>query len=363
VSLLEHISQSSVVRFLASVRLYVYLSVITTIALITGTLIPQVAAGRQAQRSGMVAAILQPEDIYHSWWFVALLCLLAANILCCTLEKFSLRLGRVGVELCHFGMVLTLIGGAITGALGQRGMIGLRVGQSSDSFYVDTAARPLGFALQLNDFKITRAESGGDTGALVLCRQDGACRSFPIAANREHEIEGLPYQVSVLKYVPELKVDMQSGQVYSASNEPNNPAIQVQVRSGEIAQVTWLFAKYPDMHLNRDLPPELKLSFQFGRTEGEITDFVSTVSVIDAGKTVLTKTVRVNDPLRYGGYSFYQSQYNPEDPQWTGLDVVRDPGVIPAELGFCMIIAGLVIAFYVKPYIEGRGKPNGKAAL
>jgi len=42
---------------------------------------------------------------------------------------------------------------------------------------------------------------------------------------------------------------------------------------------------------------------------GEPKDFVSTVEVVENGKTVLGKEIRVNEPLSYKGIRFYQSNY------------------------------------------------------
>ncbi len=42
---------------------------------------------------------------------------------------------------------------------------------------------------------------------------------------------------------------------------------------------------------------------------GMIKDYFSSLSIIDRGKTVLTKTIQVNDPLKYKGMWFYQSSY------------------------------------------------------
>jgi cytochrome c biogenesis protein len=42
---------------------------------------------------------------------------------------------------------------------------------------------------------------------------------------------------------------------------------------------------------------------------GAPKDYVSTVSVVEDGKTILEKEIRVNDPLNYKGVSIYQASY------------------------------------------------------
>jgi cytochrome c biogenesis protein len=54
-------------------------------------------------------------------------------------------------------------------------------------------------------------------------------------------------------------------------------------------------------------------SFQdkYNPTTGAPLDYVSNVSVLQDGKEVLRQDVRVNEPLRYGGVSFYQAFFGP----------------------------------------------------
>jgi len=57
---------------------------------------------------------------------------------------------------------------------------------------------------------------------------------------------------------------------------------------------------------------------------GEATDYVSNLSVIDHGKQVLTQDVRVNEYMSYGDVAFYQQDYG-----WAPDLVVRNPaGVV-----------------------------------
>ena len=60
---------------------------------------------------------------------------------------------------------------------------------------------------------------------------------------------------------------------------------------------------------------------------GEPKDYVSNVEVLENGKRVLQKSIRVNDPLSYGGVSIYQSSYG-SNPVF-----VFNVGGEPVELG------------------------------
>ena len=73
----------------------------------------------------------------------------------------------------------------------------------------------------------------------------------------------------------------------------------------------------------------------------QIKEFRGRVAVIeDNNRVALTKEILVNHPLRYKGYAFYQSGYNPKDPDWTGLEVSRDPGLPIVYAGFFCLMPG-----------------------
>ena len=98
--------------------------------------------------------------------------------------------------------------------------------------------------------------------------------------------------------------------------------------------------------------------------EYPIDQFISRVGVVEDGRTVLTKTVQMNDPLKYRGYTFYQSSYDAEAgaaSRYTVLSVSRDPGVGFIYIGFGMLTVGLVVVFYVNPWLFRRRKEEEAA--
>ena len=74
----------------------------------------------------------------------------------------------------------------------------------------------------------------------------------------------------------------------------------------------------------------------------------SYVTVIDNGKEVKKHVIEVNSPLVYHGYYFYQSNYDPKDPNYSGISVAKDPGVYIVYLGFFMLTIGGILRFYFK---------------
>jgi cytochrome c biogenesis protein ResB len=95
------------------------------------------------------------------------------------------------------------------------------------------------------------------------------------------------------------------------------------------------------------------------RLAGPIKDYKSTLQIIVNGKLVKEKTIEVNAPLAYGGYTFYQSGYDPRDPSWTSLQVVRDPGVLIVYAGFVLMMVGLTVVFWLAPAAESSQRKAG----
>jgi hypothetical protein len=125
------VSRSSIIKkgldLLASVKLAIPLLVLIAAASIAGGLIPQ---GRNVKLAANVPVsvrklniYLQLNDIFHSWWYIALLGLLAVCLIAITLKRFPLvykQQGRgagTGILLAHVG-ILIILGGLMYSGLG-----------------------------------------------------------------------------------------------------------------------------------------------------------------------------------------------------------------------------------------------------
>lgn len=76
---------------------------------------------------------------------------------------------------------------------------------------------------------------------------------------------------------------------------------------------------------------------------------------VDAGSSK-EREIRVNDYFTYGGYRFFQTNAKAEDPTYSGIGVVYDPGIPIVLAGMYTIILGTVLAFLVRPILEARHK-------
>ncbi|HET6922776.1 MAG TPA: cytochrome c biogenesis protein ResB, partial [Anaeromyxobacteraceae bacterium] len=91
----------------------------------------------------------------------------------------------------------------------------------------------------------------------------------------------------------------------------------------------------------------------FERREDEVKAFRSEVTAL-AGPAREKAVITVNEPFAFGGWTFYQANYDPKDPTYSGLEAVRDPGVPWVFLGFALISVGVIYMFYVETRLARR---------
>ncbi|MBI4564691.1 MAG: cytochrome c biogenesis protein ResB [Planctomycetes bacterium] len=125
------------------------------------------------------------------------------------------------------------------------------------------------------------------------------------------------------------------------------PAVGLEIRSARGTQRMLLKAGVSEAIRLSDGKTVLVLD----RKPDDVKAFRSRVTVLDKGAAARRATLSVNHPLSYGGYRFYQSNYRAEDPTYSGLLVVKDPGLGVVYAGFGMICAGVMFIFYVRPAI------------
>jgi hypothetical protein len=139
-----------------------------------------------------------------------------------------------------------------------------------------------------------------------------------------------------------------------------NPAVLLEASSGGLAREELLLANQP--RAVRLGSPNAFLAFE--RREGEAKAYLSHVTARQ-GSSVERAVISVNDPFVFGGWTLYQVNYNPEQPNYSGLEGVRDPGVSWVFLGFTLICLGVAYMFYVEPRLRGGGidrQPGAPAA-
>jgi cytochrome c biogenesis protein len=361
-------------------------------------------------RYGQLAGLLQRlqlTKLYHSFWFIALLALFALNIIICTLYRLAPKLRRAlrprfenevknllalktknrlklglplsaarqavkgvlakhhyrlredeaegrafldarkhvlgifGSDVVHLGILVILAGGIISGLAGRRSNLtfiekqtllvpgapfSVRLEQFSTEFYTNGSVKDWKSRLAVLEGDRTVLEKSIEVNHPLSYRGyvfyqsgygwDWEKPSLEFLAKKKNDpsflrqirlrpgekaiLEGENLEVAVTQFIPDFVLD-EKNQPASRSSEPNNPAAYIQGKRGDETVFSgWVFAKFPDftrMHSAK----ETDLSFEL-------------------------KDVQA--------------------PQYSVIQVARDPGVSLIWVGCALLMAGLFLAFY-----------------
>ena len=252
-------------KLLASVKLALVLLVVIALLSLIGVLLPQgwrpeLYVAKYGQSWWRVFELTGFYDTYHSWWYRLALVLLTANLFVCTVER---------------------LGGTVKAAFSRQLYTEQELFTRLPDFRRIAGQVP---AEQAYEILTTRLKKSlfGVTGA----RRDD---TFFVAASRG-SVARLAAPVIHLGVIVVLIGGFVGAQFGFST--------VIDVREGERTDVP-----------HREF--ELKLEdFQIVfAPSGRIKDFYSTLTVFEDGEERLTKTIEVNDPLRYAGVGVYQSSY------------------------------------------------------
>ncbi len=269
------------------------------------------------------------------------------------------RFARLAAYVVHVALLLVLLGGIVDSVWGYRGFVALSRGEQTDRLELaDKTQKPLPFTLRCDGAgqenyadgtpkrwwsKLVVLENGREVMRKEIAVNDPllyhGLRFYQASYGATGEVAGIkltatarggaPQEVTVrpdeavpldadttlrmAQFVPDFYV--QDNQIYTRSNDPENPAIQLAVTRGGKETKFWIFAQYPE--------------FSHG-AEGLPYDF------------------RFKD-LELGYF--------------TGLQVSHEPGQWLVWAGCLLMGAGLMLAFYfihmrywVMPISDGEGK-------
>ncbi|MEC4676500.1 MAG: cytochrome c biogenesis protein ResB [Nitrospirota bacterium] len=223
-------------------------------------------------------------DMYHSWWFVALLLLFASSLIICSIDRLPRILKLVG-EPIHPLPVQHLEKMTINRTLDISGKI---------PDIKQTAAT----ALKEAGFK--PSESSTDNGGLQLYAEKGNFSRLGVYLTH----------ISIL-------VILAGGMIGSFFGFNG----YLQLNEGETSSVAY-----------KDPTTPIPLGFEIRCDNFEVyfygdsdmpKDYKSWLTVLKNGKEVMKKTIEVNDPLKYEGITFYQSSYGAGMDTDSGIFVLR----------------------------------------
>jgi hypothetical protein len=325
-------------------------------------------AGTVAQKDlGLYAA----QHLYFSSWILwwgpfplpgAYLTL--GVITLCLAAKFVLyspwRVHQAGIILTHLGVLVLLIGGLITAFSQKEGYMLLGEGQSS-ALVSDYHERVLSIAQggkTVAGVPFATLKAGETVSAPLpftimprtICRNcqpapvknpDGrhglareiSLRSAPPDQSDEANLSGLSFAIA--------GAGEQDGEYLVMEEIPHHP----QIRIGEEIYTISL------SRAQTALPFAIELK-NFERVLHPGTDMASGFSsdvIVRDGAVEWPYLIRMNEPLRYKGYTFYQASFSLRpDGEYSVLSVVRNKGRIFPYLGGALIFAGLLLHIFIR---------------
>jgi cytochrome c biogenesis protein len=299
-------------KLVASVKLTIVLLLTLASTSIIGTLIPQNEApmayfetfGAFLYR---IFSLLGFFDLYHSWWFRALILLLVANILVCSIDRLQATWKIIFVRHPRFN-------------LARYRQLKNRV----DSIH-DGDAEQLKALYQpviARRFRYHRTEETDE--------------GFAIYGERGRWTRLGVYVVHFSVVL--LLIGGLIGSIFGFEGYVNIP-------EGERAQSIQLSNSNQKLQLGFEIRCD-DFNVDFYDT-GAPKEFRSSLTIFKQGKAVLQKDIIVNDPLRYEGISFFQSSYGNMPPNEAVLNftskatgmvyskraVLNTPFVIGEDLG------------------------------
>jgi len=234
---------------------------------------------------------------------------------------------------------------------------------------VDAKGSPIGklpFEVRLDDFRITYYAAKGPwllgLGAVPERGEpEGFVRArfFAWKEGEEAAIGDTPLRVRVLQYLPRARpVPDAEGRIVGArpDEKSNTPAMEARATWGDQEQRGWIVVpegkEYGVMSLAPLLgtpegaPDHPELGLYLAEPQRMPKDYFSDLVAIQNGKVVVEKTIEVNDPLHWGGYHFYQADYDKEQEAFTVLAVRSDSGLWVVYAGFVLLVAGAFVRFW-----------------
>ena len=260
--------------FFISVKLAIFTLIILAIASIFGTIVEQNQPPEKYHQiyEDWAFALMNRInlfDMYHSWWFLALLVLFTVNLTCCTIDRFPKMLKVVRNPR-------TKLDGSLDKSLSLSDRW-KKKGTLSDWAAKYSSALSASFATP----KVT--EEGDE---VHLYAETGVASRFGV-------------------YVTHLSIVI----IFIGAILGNVLGFKSYVNIPEGEEASHLDARGGTVHI--DLPFSVRNNRFWVETypNGQPKKFASDLSVIESGREVLRKTITVNDPLQYKGIWFYQSSY------------------------------------------------------
>jgi hypothetical protein len=316
--------------------------------------------------------------------------LLLINLVAAHVYRFAFTWRKAGIQLVHFGLIVLLVGELLTGLWQDDSHLSLNQGETKN------------YAESFRDFELVVVDvTDPKFDQVIAIPEKLLARKNPI--QHPH----LPFRVTAKAFYPNSTLISRSPEntavngehatsgvgghitavpqaVTYAPNERNVPAAIVELAGTEGSMGTWLVSTELAMpqeftHENRTWRIALRvrrlyqpfsltlLKFSHDRYAGtEIPkNFSSQVRLTTPdGREDREVLIFMNNPLRYGGVTFYQAGFQNDD-RTTILQVVRNPAWSMPYVACTLMTLGLVMqfGFHLVAFVRKRQPDPANAGL
>jgi len=265
-----------------SIKLTIGLLILLAVVSIIGTIIKQNAPSAEyIERYGVdlynVLNFFNLFDMYHSWWFSAILILLVINLIACSIGRIQ-------------GIVSQVFRGPETKGL------------------EDSMVRTLPYVERVRASAPSKKEEEIQTYLKKWLRSPDRIEteSSITLYSEKGRFSRLGFPITHLSILIIL-IGGLLGSLYGFRGFVNIlegeavDQVYLRVKDEEIAKPLGFRVRCDDFSLTYyDLP---------GRKEKHVKEYASILTILNNGQEVLKQTIQVNHPLRYKGLAFYQSSY------------------------------------------------------
>lgn len=380
-----------VLQFLASLRVTVVLFILSILLVFYGTL-AQIDSGiwtvmRDYFRSFYVFIPFQltvefgkvffwlPRDLQvpGSFPFIGgttLGLLLLVNLLAAHAIRFKISWKRSGILILHLGLIIMMLGELFTGLYSVEGKMVIMEGESSNYVYID------------RKFELAIVDPSDPKNDRITVVPSNQLKKGTWVSHAE-----LPFDIELVRWLVNAKtrkpkageenlasagfgtevtaVDVGEVSGVDTKQEVEQPACYVKLRNKEgTALGTYLFwTKFNpqeiqvggktyqvSLQMKHDYKPfSLELiDFRFDRYPGteKPKNFSSQVRLRDEERGEDREiTIRMNEPLRHRGETFYQASWDEGSEKGTVLQVVRNPAWLLPYISCGVVTLGMLIHF------------------
>ena len=216
---------------------------------------------------------LELNDVFHSWWFGAVIVLLAINLTACSIE----RLPKIWIDIQNPNRHLS-----------EMQLKGIRHRYTAT---VSDKQSALDVVTAIFGPKVYLKDDGGSTYAFFERHRYARCGVYIV-------------HIALLTIM--------ASSIATTSFGIDGMMMVTEGRNARLVRV-WGPGRLPYTH---DLGFEVRCDDFRLKTfiDGAPMEFESDLAIYDSAapvNPVLRKTIQVNDPLEYKGYTFYQASYNP----------------------------------------------------